>query len=225
MRMNGCWLAASAVVIACTNAGGGGPSPAPANVDPAVEAAVVAATGIERPLEIEFDWTLQEQESRFNGKGLARIAPPYNARVDLFGPRGEAVLAAALVEDELRLPAGTEDAPLPPPALFWTVLGVFRAPAGATLAGTESGTNRVLEYTLDRDAWTFRFEGDRPAKAEWTGESEGRRTVEISGDASHGLPTTAVYRDWPAFRELRLTVKRVLEVDGFPPEIWSLGGQ
>jgi hypothetical protein len=142
--------------------------------------------------------------------------------VDLFGPRGEAVLVAALVDDELRLPAGVGDPPLPPPALFWTVLGVFKAPQGATLVGTVASPDRVLEYRLDRDVWTFRFEGDRPAKAEWTGQSEGRRTVEVSGDASHGLPTSVVYRDWPAFRELRLNVKRVLEVNGFPNEIWSL---
>jgi hypothetical protein len=190
-----------------------------------VEAGVLEAGGIDQPLEIAFDWTLQEQESRFSGQGLARISPPFRARVDLFGPRGEAVLSAALVDDELRLPGGAQDAPLPPPALFWTVLGVFRAPEGATLAGAEGGPNPVLSYRRGEDVWTFQFEGDRPAKSEWTGRAEGRRTVEISGDASHGLPTQVTYRDWPAFRELRLTVKRVLEVNEFPPEIWSVGNR
>jgi hypothetical protein len=209
-------------IIACSNAGGGA-SPVPQTVDPSVEAGALENGAIERPLEIAFDWTLQDQETRFNGQGLARIAPPYRARVDLFGPRGEAVLAAALVDDELRLPGGGQDVPLPPPALFWTVLGVFRAPEGATLAGTEGGGNPLLAYRRGEDVWTFRFEGDRPARSEWTGRAEGRRTVEISGDASHGLPTQVTYRDWPAFRELKLTVKRVLEVDDFPSAIWSLG--
>jgi hypothetical protein len=210
--------------IACANAGGGAP-PTPRTVDPSVEAGVLEAGGIDQPLEIAFDWTLQEQESRFSGQGLARISPPFRARVDLFGPRGEAVLSAALVDDELRLPGGAHDVPLPPPALFWTVLGVFRAPEGATLSGAEGGPNPVLSYRRGEDVWTFQFEGDRPAKSEWTGRAEGRRTVEISGDASHGLPIQVTYRDWPAFRELRLTVKRVLEVNEFPPEIWSVGNR
>jgi hypothetical protein len=210
----------AAAVIACAGAGA-----APRVVEPQIEAEKVAASVLERPLEIVFDWTLQEREARFAGQGVARIAPPHHARVDLFGPRGEAYLAAVLVDFELRLPQGVGDVPLPPPSLFWSVLGVFRPPPGARLAATaRNGEGSELEYEREDDVWKFRFHGDRLDRAEWVGSSDGRRTVEISGDASHGLPTQAVYRDWPAFRELRLTVKRVLEVDDFPAEIWVVRG-
>ena len=213
--------ALAAAVIACASGGGTGAAPGtPRTVDPQVEAAAVAATAIEQPLEIMFDWTLQEREARFSGQGLARIAPPHHGRLDLFGPRGEAYLAAALVNDSLRLPPGAGDVPLPPLSLFWSVLGVFRPPEGATLVATTGGDDPVLEYARGDDVWTYRFEDGRSSEVEWTGAGSGRRTVQISGDASHGLPTNATYRDWPAFRELRLTVKRVLQVDGFPPETW-----
>ncbi len=206
--------------LACAS---GGSAPAPRVVDPVIAERHAVASTLERPLEVEFAWTLQEREARFSGDGLGRIAPPHHARVDLFGPRGEAYLAAALVDQELRLPAGIGEVPLPPPSLFWSVLGVLRPPPDAQLvAAVANGGEPELEYTKDGEAWRFRFRDGRLRSAEWTGRSDGRRTVEIQGDASHGLPVQATYRDWPAFRELRLTVKRVLEVDAFPAEIWSL---
>jgi len=209
-----------ASVPACAS---GGPPPPARSVDPAVAERVIATTAVERPVEVEFSWTLQEREARFTGDGLGRIAPPHHARIDLFGPRGEAYIAAALVDLDLRLPEGIGDVPLPPPALFWTVLGVLRPPPDAELvASSGTGADPELEYARTGEVWRFRFRDGRLRSAEWTGQADGRRTVEIQGDATHGLPAQATYRDWPAFRELRLTVRRVLEVDAFPAAIWSL---
>ena len=178
----------------------------------------------ERPLHIVFAWSLQEREARFSGEGVARFEPPARARLDLFGPRGETVLAAALVELELRLPPGVTDAPLPPPALLWSALGIFRAPEGATLVGTRrDGSRTTLVYEAGAQRWRFELEDGRLRSAEWTGPGQGRRTVELGGAGSHGLPANATYRDWPAFTELKLTLEEANEVDGFPSDTWTPG--
>ena len=59
--------------------------------------------------------------------------------------------------------------------------------------------------------------------AEWVGPREGKRTIELDGRAEQGLPRTALYRDWPAFRSLKLTLEQVHETDGFPADIWAIG--
>lgn len=177
-----------------------------------------------RPLHIVFSWSLQEREARFSGDGAARFAPPDRARLDLFGPRGETVLAAALVDFELRLPPGVQNALLPPPALLWSALGIFRAPEGATLVATErDGDRHTLVYEAGSERWRFALRAGRLHSVEWTGPGQGRRTIELGDAGSHGVPAAATYRDWPAFTELRLTLKEANEVDGFPPETWTPG--
>lgn len=210
------------VIAACASGGGAPPVSGPAVR--AYEAEAAGTTAPTRPLHILFSWTLQEGDSRFSGRGATRLEPPLRARLDLFGPRGEGYLSAALVDMELRLPAGAADAPLPPPTLFWAALGVFRAPVGAELVGSsrDGGTTR-LEYARGQERWRFRLEDGALRSAEWVGPGEGRRTVELTGGAQYGLPNRAVYRDWLAFRELRLTLDEVNETDGFPADIWSIG--
>src|SRR5690606_9098985 len=81
--------------------------------DPALAREAAEATAPQRTLQILFDWNVRERDARFNGRGVARVQPPYHARLDLFGPRGEGYLTAALVEEDLRLPAAAQDAPVP----------------------------------------------------------------------------------------------------------------
>jgi hypothetical protein len=121
------------------------------------------------------------------------------------------------------LPEGADGSELPPPPLFWTVLGVLRPPPGAELVGAAADGDRTeLRYGAPGDAWAFRLEDGRLTRAEWTGTGSGRRTVELSGRTSAGTPGEAVYRDWPAFLELELSAKQVTEVDGFPDDTWTL---
>jgi len=196
--------------------------PSPSSIDPALEAAAVERTRVDEPMEILFDWNLRERDARFSGEGVARIEPD-RARVDLFGPRGEGYLSAVLDGFQLKLSLGVESVPLPPPALFWSVLGVFRVPPGATLARAEQkDANTTLEYAASGDAWRFQLDNGALQHAEWTGSSAGRRTVELSRNANAELPSGALYRDWPAFLELRLTPKQVRKVNGFPAEIWTV---
>ncbi|MGH7469988.1 MAG: hypothetical protein ACRENP_18720 [Longimicrobiales bacterium] len=194
--------------------------------DPAAEARAVQSTQLRAPLRLIFAWSLQDRDARFAGEGVTRLEPPYRARLDLFGPRGEGYLSAALVDFDLRLPPGTTSEVLPPPALFWTVLGVFRAPQSARLVSTRGdSTTSELVYRAGNQTWTFSLVNGRLQRAEWQGPEQGRQTVEIKEFGERDLPARVVYRDWRAFRELSLTLTRVYDAESFPPEIWTPGAR
>lgn len=201
------------------------PAPDAAPVDATLAAAAIEATALRTTLHVLFDWTLQERDARFSGRGVTRFAPPWRARLDLFGPRDETVLSAALVDMELRLPPAAGEAPLPPAALMWGLLGMFRPPEGARLvASRRTGDETELVYERGEERWTFHIERTALRSAEWVGPREGRRTVTLEGDGGHGLPRQAVYRDWREYRELRVQLQEANEVDGFPSDIWVVGG-
>jgi hypothetical protein len=193
--------------------------------NPAFESAATTATEPKQRLRIVFDWSLQEREAKFSGSGAIRAEPPYHVRLDLFGPRGEGYLSAALVDWDLRLPPGAPTDVLPPPAMLWSVFGVFRAPQGAQLVSTKGdAANTELVYRAGDQSWTFTLANNRVTKAEWNGPAQGRQTVEIRDYGMRGLPSTVVYRDWRAFRELSVTLTQVSDVaDPFPPNTWTPG--
>jgi hypothetical protein len=215
-------LALAALAAAGCTARNGFPD-APVSYE--IARAAVAATAPAAPVRAVFDWRLQERDARFSGRGAARIEPPYRGRVDLFGPRGESVLSAAVVEGELRLPPGGTTGAVPPSPLLWSALGVVRPPDGAELTGTwQDGARTRLEYTRGGERWTFTLHDQRLRSVEWRGEGGGRQTVELRGDAPRGLPGEATFRDWAAFVELVLTLEQVTDADPFPPETWTPGG-
>jgi hypothetical protein len=168
-----------------------------------------------------FDWRVLDGDARFAGQGVARIEGPYRARLDLFGPRGEGYLSAALVYEELRLP-GPPDAVVPPPAMIWAALGVVRPPEAAVLQGTrQRGTTVELVYGTAEGRVRYTLEAGRLRAAEWR-RAGGRMVVDLAGDA-HGLPGEATYRDWASNTELHLELETVEEVEPYPPEIWTPG--
>ena len=59
-----------------------------------------AASAPEAPYQVNFGWTLEEGGARANGRGVVRVEAPERIRLDLFGPRGETYLVAALTEGE-----------------------------------------------------------------------------------------------------------------------------
>lgn len=209
-----------AALMAC--AAGMGRVAAP--VLPALEHEAQEATAPDAPLRIVFDWSARERDAHFTGRGAARVQKPYRARLDLFGPRGEGYLSAAVVNGELRLPPAIPPAAVPPAPLLWSVLGVFHPPVGAHLVATERAGDRLrLEYAEGRDRWRFELLAGRLRSAEWTRADGARQTVSLKGDASFGLPKEAVFRDWAAFTELTLTLDEVEHVEPFPPEVWTPG--
>jgi hypothetical protein len=193
--------------------------------DPAAAQQAVDRTRPDQRLHVIFSWELRDRDVRFNGQGVLRLDLGYRARVDLFGPRGETLSAAIIEGDEMRVvPAGSE-ALLPPQAMLWSTLGVFRAPGDAPLtATTRTEGGLVLDYAREGVRWRFRFEDELLRGTEWTAR-DGRRTVELTGSAEHGVPAQAVFRDWTEFRELTLRVTNVEESPVFGADVWNLPGR
>lgn len=221
-------------VLGCTACAAARPAEGPAGADAggnavasaALEREVVDATAPDRPLRVRFAWSLRDRDAHFEGNGVARIEPPYRVRLDLFGPRGELYAAVAIVNGELRVPPQSADAPIPPPSLLWSTLGVLLPPAGAQLVATRrEGARLHLEYRGERGRWRFEVEDQRLRHAGWEPTDGGQHTVELEGTAPFELPEQAVYRDWAAFRELSLTLDEVEHVEPFPPETWVLGAR
>ncbi len=191
---------------------------------PRIAERLVAATAPAQPVHVEFDWSLRDREARFTGAGVARVQPPYRGRLDLFGPRGEAYLVAAIEAEQMYLPPGADAQALPPAALLWAALGVLYPPTGATLVGTSTTADgeTQLEYARGGERWRFRLRDDMLRSAEWQSGSDGRRTVELQGTVDPGLPQRALYRDWVAFRELELTIRTVEVSDAFSDDVFRI---
>jgi hypothetical protein len=215
-------LASFAVACAPGEPAAGAPVADPSGV----AAELVRATTPGSPQQINFEWSLDEAGSRLRGRGVARVEAPDRIRLDLFGPRGETYLAAALVGEEFRLPPGvTGGVPLPSPALLWSALGVVRPPDTAELAEASStGDALTVRYRWNGDTFAYRALGEPLALETLTrsGRSGARETVQLTRDAAGALRTTR-YRELDAFRELVLTVETVVDVDRFPAEIWRPG--
>lgn len=180
------------------------------------------------PRQAAFAWTLEEAGSRVAGRGVVRYVAPDRLRLDLFGPRGETYLAAALVEDEFRLPpAAAQGVALPSPALLWAALGIFRAPPGGALSTATAGEAEAsLLYRAGEDGFDFtaREVGDdlRLVAVERIGPSGVLETVRLDYAADGDLRRTR-YRDWSAFRDLTFELESIKDVDSFPEAIWSPG--
>ena len=214
-------LAMAAMVAACT------PGAAAPVADPTGTAAALAtATVPAEASQIHFNWTLDEAGSRVRGRGVVRLAPPDRLRLDLFGPRNETVLAAALVGDEARLPRGAQPGvAIPSPSLLWAGLGVVRPPAGATLeTATEGDGVSTLRYrSAAGELYEYSVTSAQPPRLQQlqrSGERGPLETVSLERDAAGGI-ARARYRDWSAFRDLTLDIDSIAPAAAFPDAIWT----
>ena len=204
------------------------PAPAAsAAADPdSIAAALRRATLPSSPKQLQFGWQLDEAGSRFSGRGVARYHAPDRFRLDLFGPRGETYLAGALVGETPRIPASVmQRFTLPSPALLWAAVGVVRPPAAARLASaTDEGGRVTVRYelgeggTLEYRARDGRLESVRRVRG-----SAVQETVELERSAD-GAIRSARYRDWPALRNLNLTLESSTDAASFPDDTWSPPG-
>jgi hypothetical protein len=216
--------AALATGAACAPAAppAGAPVPDPA----ATAAALVQATTPAAPRRATFGWEVDEAGSRVRGRGVVRAEAPERLRLDLFGPRGETYLSAALVGDSFRVPPQAEGFSLPSPALLWGALGVVRPPTGARLdAVTAQDSRTTLRYTApDGNVFQYGVEGDGEAAQLRRVERIARGGVVESLELSWSAPRTltrARYRDLAAFRELILNFEETTDVPSFPDAIWN----
>lgn len=222
--VGGAVVMASCLLAACSSAPP--PTPAPPLDAEAVATAARTRTVLDQPARILFSWSLSEPDARFSGRGVARIEPPYRARLDLFLANGETIARAALVDDELRIPAGVRDGIIPPAHLLWGVLGVFRPGSGAALLGAEEQSDQgvMMRYGYEGGREIhYLLAGRRVREVELAegGHVVQRVSLVLESDARY--PAEAVYRDLGAFRELRITRESVENVEPYPPDIWDPG--
>jgi hypothetical protein len=226
MRVYGArWWVLSALLAGCAG-GASAPAGAPVADPAAMAAALVQATTAARPQRVVFTWKLDESGSRLSGKGVVRAEAPERIRLDLFGPRNETYLAAALVGDSYRLPPGVEKGiELPSPALLWGGLGVIRPPSGSTLLdATATERSAALRYRAP-DGTTYLYETSRASGVaqlvglERSGGGGKMETVRLSRDSKGAV--TAEYRNWAQFRQLTLEIGEVTDVASFPASTWE----
>lgn len=192
-----------------------------------VAAALARRTRPTTPRRVVFRWSYRDRAARFEGRGAARVAPPYRVRLDLFSGRGDTALRTAVVGSELRLPPGASPAvTLPPPALLWATLGVFRPGPEAERRGAwRSGEDGVeLRYRIPGEGeLAFGARGGRLLWAAHRIDGRDVRRVVVSGGAGRGGPTEARYRNHRDVRELTIEIESVEDVEAFPPQIWFPG--
>ena len=202
-------------------------------VAPAVNAEQTALrledhTRLSEPVRIVFDWELNEAGVRVKGRGVARIEPPYRARVDLFLGNNEPVLKAVLLGGTLIMPPGAPPQILPPPDLFWGTLGVFRPDYGAKLLGGDELEDNALRLRYayeDGKELHYRIEVGVLRTVELLESGSVVQRVEIDLNAESRYPVQATYRNLAAFRELKITRDRLERVESYPADIWDpIGG-
>ncbi|MDH3270385.1 MAG: hypothetical protein OEN56_03585 [Gemmatimonadota bacterium] len=189
-----------------------------------VAESLVARSRLTDPTRIDFRWRLNESGSRVRGVGVARVEPPYKARLDLFLDNGETVIAAALVEDELRLPPGAPEDLLPPVDLMWGTLGVFRPIEGTRLiAGErlEAGARRLRYAHVDGRELDFELAGDALRSIEVVMGGSALEWVRLEPSEDGRYPYSATYRNLVDFRELEIERTSVRTVAPFDAEIWD----
>lgn len=202
--------------------------PAPAPADAGLEQRLQAATALKTTARLVFKWSMTDRDMRFGGEGAVRMQAPDRVRLDMFGPRGETLLAAALVGNELRIPPGplAEMARrmLPAPDLMWSWMGVFKRPPNAALTSTRREADKqILVYQAGEESWIFDFVDDRLVRAEWQGAQGGKQTVEIKNYNARGVPSLLSYRDWREFREMNIELSQFHDAESFPADTWLPG--
>ena len=227
------------LAAACATTGGPGPvlpDPAAPAQDPdrlaEVRAAALEAgrrTRPPRPGRLDFRWRAREPDFRGSGFGVARIEPPYRARLDLFLDNGEAVAIAALVDDELRIPESLPTGLVPPAPLLWAALGVFRPGGEAEMlqGAFERNTVEVAYRLPDGRRIRFRLRDGALVDAELLERGSVVQRVFVSGSGGGAVhpggaayPAEATYRNLADYRELELRLESVEHVDAFPRDIW-----
>ena len=183
-------------------------APAPATVHLPV---AVLPDGYQK---VVFRWRYAEGETGARGEGVARIAPPDRARLDLFLDGGLGGTHARIIGDEIRAPGGALGRRyLPPPPLLWAALGRLAVPpAPDTIVRVDGDTLRADIGA--GSVWRVTFAAGRLTRLE---RIEGGRIVEW---VSRGAADEVRYEHESARRSLALTIVRREGATAFDPSIW-----
>ena len=217
------WASALAFLILWGCASTPPPPPIPTVDAEQVVLAVERATSLEGAYRLIFDWSATEPDARFQGRGVARIEAPYLARLDLFTDGGESVGATALVEDDVRSARGQLGG-LPPPALFWAALGVFRPGRSANLQGATRAGDGAFQLTYRYPGGQevrFHLRENRVDRIDLLRSGRVEEEIRIRSGGNGRFPIESTYRHLSERRELRITLDTTEHVESFPPDIWD----
>lgn len=181
----------------------------------AVAPAVLPATSI--PLghhQLLFDWELEDGDISARGEGVARIAYPDSARLDLFLAGGFGSGVAVLIGDSLQATGGSMVRRfIPAPPLLWATLGRAALPPVRDTTARVDG--ELLRVDIGRPVnWRLTFHRDTLQRIERVRDGRIMEWVERSGNAVR-------YHSEEARRSLSLTIKSTAEVAPFDVSIWS----
>jgi hypothetical protein len=217
---------ALALALACLASACSTPPPAPTPA-PTLDAGQVASaaerrSSIDAPFRITFEWSATEPGARMSGRGLARVEPPYRARLDLFADNGEHVAAAVLDGDDLRVAAGAQTS-IPPAPLLWGALGVFRPGFGTALAGGRvyPGGELLLRYLMPGGELEYRLRDDLVEGINLMVEGSTVEELSLARGAGERFPRRATYRHLVDVLELEMTLESVEDVESYPTDIWT----
>ena len=204
------------------------PDPVPVP-QPGELARTLLGTGTpDMPLLIDFKWRYRGREGRFSGEGGVRINPPDSVRLDLLGPGWSGVQSAVLVGDDIYY-IGEQKITLPPPTFMWSMLGIFRPPAGIEPQGARRGEYSQLTYRLsDRESVVFLFDAEGLlVEAELKRNDDAVQTIRVvPGDPGEDpkafrWPKEGRYRDLVEYLEIQIDVVGTRDHEPFESRIFQ----
>lgn len=161
-----------------------------------------------------FDWELHDGDITARGDGVARIAYPDSARLDLFLSGGFGSGAAILIDDSLQVTGGNMVRRfVPAPPLLWATLGRAALPAARDTTARVDGELLRVDIGMPVN-WRLTFRHDSLLRIERVRDGHIVEWVERSGKDVR-------YRSEEARRSLVLTIKRADEVAPFDASIWG----
>jgi len=164
--------------------------------------------------QIVFDWDLEDRELSGRGEGVARVAAPDSARLDLFLAGGFGSGAAVLIGDSLQVTGGSVARRfIPSPPLLWATLGRLAVPPAKDTTARVDGELLRVDIGMPTN-WRLTFRKDSLVRLERVRGGRIIEWVERSG-------AVVRYRSEEARRALTLTIKRVQEVQAFDASIWG----
>ncbi len=180
------------------------------------------------PRLIDFKWRYRGREGRFSGEGGVRINPPDSVRLDLLGPGWSGVQSAVLVGDDVYY-IGEQKITLPPPTFMWSILGIFRPPAGIEPRGARRGEYAQLTYRLsERESVVFLFDAEGLlVEAELKRGDDAVQTIKVEpGDPqadpqAFRWPKKGRYRDLVEFLEVQIEVTGTRDHEPFESRIFQ----
>jgi hypothetical protein len=161
-----------------------------------------------------FNWEYSEPELMLRGEGVARVAAPDSARLDLFLGNGLGGGFALLIGDTLVTPgADLIRRYLPPAPLLWAALGRLALPNVADTTARVDG--KTVRADIGHDPqWRITLVDSTLVRVE---RIDGGRLQEW---VEHRQSGRIVYRHETGRRTLSITVNRTEELAGFDASIW-----